>query len=902
MSADSHEEHDRYRFETVIPVLDRLSDNGSRPALIAYGPDGEETVSRRDLKASAQARARALSNAGLERRGRGAVCGPPGADWIEAALGVMSAGATVIPLDAQMSDRHLEHALEDSRPACLIGGDELTDRIERFHLTKAPNVWSWRELAEAAEAQNSGSAFKSPSAEPGDEAVLFYTSGTTGPPKGVPLTHANLAFQINTIRDSKLASPEERLLLALPFHHVYPFVLGLLAPLAEAAPIILPAALTGPSLLEAVREGGATVLIGVPRLYRALLDGIRSRFAGRGRAAAWLFDAAIAWSGILRRQTGWRAGRLLLKPVHRQIGASLRVLASGGSALDSALGRTLEAAGWQVVIGYGLTETAPLLTLRTSDAEPLDSVGTAAPGVELRIDRERVEKPSGGDRREGEILARGPGVFGGYLNLPEETEQVFTEDGWFRTGDLGYLDDGGPLYITGRVSTVMVTESGENIQPDEVEAAYAEHPVIREIGVFETGGALKALAVTDMEAVRDAGETDPREAVQHAITERSQELPSYMGLSDVRVTFQSLPRTRLGKIRRHRLEEQFNDVETGGRERSGGPPASYADLSDDDRALLENETARRVWEWLGERFPDAGLHPDTHLQMQLDIDSMEWINLTLEIRERSGVEIGEAVIARVHTVRDLLRECAEAESAGEETAADPAASPYEVLSEDEQRWLEPLGPVMHALSQGAYWIFSAALRMLLRIRVEGMERLPNDAACVIAPNHTSYLDPFVLGHVLGPGSMSRTYWAGATTAAFDSAAKRFGCRLGRGVPIEPQFGALRGMAFAAAVLNRGHRLVWFPEGRRSRDGNLQAFKPGLGKILDRIPTPVVPVRMIGTYEAWPIHRRRPRPGRVTVRFGEPVDPETLKSEGEGDSAERKIMDGLRRRMESLGSA
>src|SRR5205085_4529099 len=181
-----------------------------------------------------------------------------------------------------------------------------------------------------------------PPSEPDDPATLFYTSGTTGPPKGVPLTHGNLAFQLNALVRTGIVTEADRVLLPLPLHHVYPFVIGMLAPLAFGVPIVLPQALTGPQIVRALREGQVTLVIGVPRLYRALAAGVRARSEAAGRVAALLFQAGASLSTWLRRRLALRLGKLLLRPLHRQLGPRLRVLVSAGAALDPDLAWELE--------------------------------------------------------------------------------------------------------------------------------------------------------------------------------------------------------------------------------------------------------------------------------------------------------------------------------------------------------------------------------------------------------------------------------------------------------------------------------------------------------------------------------------------------------------------------------
>ncbi|PYI86722.1 MAG: hypothetical protein DMF09_00740 [Verrucomicrobia bacterium] len=187
--------------------------------------------------------------------------------------------------------------------------------------------------------------------------------------------------------------------------------------------------------------------------------------------------AFLATSGFVQKWLGFRVGKFLFRSLHKRFGDKLRLLASGGAALDPELASKLEALGWQVAIGYGLTETSPLLTLNLPGKARRDSVGKPFPGVKIRIDSEALEKEERVNGHEvGEILARGPNVFAGYRNLEDKTKEVFTDDRWFRTGDMGYFDDSDELHILGRISTLIKTESGEKVQTEDLEEAYARRP------------------------------------------------------------------------------------------------------------------------------------------------------------------------------------------------------------------------------------------------------------------------------------------------------------------------------------------------------------------------------------------------------------------------------------------
>jgi long-chain acyl-CoA synthetase len=319
-------------------------------------------------------------------------------------------------------------------------------------------------------------------------------------------------------------------------------------------------------------------------------------------------------------------------------------------------------------------------------------------------------------------------------------------------------------------------------------------------------------------------------------------------------------------------------------------------MSEEDRALLGNPAAMGVWELLVDRYPDRRLAPESSPQLDLDIDSLGWVNLTLEIGERTGVELEEEAIGRIDTVRDLLREVASG-AGGSTHRLSPLERPEEVLDDRQRRWLKPLGPAGSVVATVMFALNRAIMRGLFRLRVEGFENLPDGGQFIIAPNHVSYLDVFAVAAALRRDVLRRTYWAGWTGAAFGNPLTRLISRLAQVVPVDPDRAGLSSLAFGAAVLGRGRNLVWFAEGERSRTGSLQPFKPGVGMLLDHYPVPVVPVFIRGTYEAMPRGRFLRRLQKVTVTFGEPFDPQDCS----GTAASREqVVEAVRERVVRLG--
>jgi long-chain acyl-CoA synthetase len=881
-------------FTTLQELIASLARGGPETALVGFQKERMQSYTFAELADLARRLGRGLLDAGLEPGSRVVIFAPNQAEWILVCLALISAKAVPVPIDAQIGREELQHILREcgGRWACTTANlarrlDETETQLNYILLDGETRVRPhWRGYL----ADSTGSL---PTSSPQDLALLFYTSGTSGQPKGVPLTHKNLTSNLNALLGLGLIRPDDRLLLPLPLHHVYPFTFGMLAPLAAGVPIILPGALTGKEFLRAIQEGDVTAIIGVPRLYGAFYEAIESSLRARGLIASGLFHGLLAISVSLRK-LGLRAGDYLFAALRKRIAPRLRVLASGGSATEPALAWRLEGLGWQVVSGYGLTETSPILTFNTPGKERVGSAGRPLPGVEIRI-----SLPDEG-MQFGEVLARGPNVFSGYWDMPEKNAEAFTAEGYFRTGDLGYIDSDGYLHLMGRASSMIVLAGGENIQPENVESALERSPYIREAGVLATKDRLIALVVPDAQA---QAQSEPIEdLIRREVQRESSKLPSHHRVTDYAITEEPLPRTRIGKIRRHMLPERFEHAKSGKEKKAvGAVPAEQ--WSPEDQELLENATAQAVWDWLPSHFPDARLAPETNLQLDLGIDSLDWLNITLEMRAVAGAELDEAAIGRIETVRDLLRETAAAGSATlPQLDLDPLEKlqrPEELLNQEQRRWLEPrplfiriLGSCLLALNRGL-------MRSLFRLRVRGEHRLPQKGPFILTPNHASYLDPLAVGAALPRHALNRTYWGGWTAVMFANPLMRLVSRAVRVMPIDPKGGPLSSVAFAVAAVKQGYNLTWFPEGGRSPDGKLKRFRPGIGLAVSAQPVPLVPVWIDGAYEALPLGKRIPRLRTITITFGEPVAPKELQPDAREKLPYQAIADALHERVASL---
>jgi long-chain acyl-CoA synthetase len=870
--------------QSLATLIEGLGERGDDPAIMAHRRDGTEVWSRGELAGRARRLAAGLCRVGLSKGEIVGLLAPNRPEWVLAFLAIVRAGGVAMPLSEQVTREELGRVLAHSGCRRIFTTTTFLEALSKLEGLGEVTVWLLDEDSEAARAAAAhgwqdlliDDTAGLPEVGADQTAVLVYTSGTTGIPKGVPLSHANLCSNIEALLRERLAGPDDRVFLPLPLHHTYPLTVGLLASLRTGAAVVLPAGLSGTEITQALAECHCTIMIGVPRLYEAMLAGIESRLKNRPKVIRRSYQGLLDLSIGLRRRFGWRLGRLLFWPLHRRLGSKLRLLASGGARLDPEVAWALEGMGFEVLSGYGLTETAPILAFNPPGRARLDSAGRAVEGVELHI----APVPDVAEG-EGEIQARGPNVFEGYWKNPEATREAFTEDGFFRTGDLGYVDPEGYLHIVGRSKELIVLADGKNVFPEAVEAVYAQSPLIHELAVLEHGGRLVGLLVPEIEALRGGDPEALRQRARAEIERLSASLPPYERLSDFAITTEALPRTQIGKLRRHQLPERFERAQSGAHDRETQPA-----LSERDRALLESALLGQVWAWLEERFAPKRLMPDTSPQLDLGLDSFDWMSLTLELGERFGVYLSEEAIGRVTTLRDLLVEIEQTAEAGTGGAAE-----IRELSPEQLRWLQPQSGLIRLLGGVLFALNRILMRVLFRVRAEGREHLPAEGPYLLVPNHASYLDPFAIAAALSWSQLHRLYWAGWTGLLFRGPLTRLFSGIAHVLPVDPEGGLTSTLPLGKAALERGFALVWFPEGARSSDGRLHRFQPGAGWLLARTDVPAVPVWIGGSFDAWPPDRSWPRLRPIVVRFGRPISFESEASEPNGERY-RRIADRL----------
>jgi long-chain acyl-CoA synthetase len=841
--------------------------------------DSVERFTYRELDDRAARVAVFLTGAGIVAGDRCAILAENSARWCAAYLGILRVGALAVPLDTSYKTSQVAALLEDAGARVLFTS-------ARFEAVARDAASPRTRIVPLTLEHGPTSAPPCP-AGLRDPAVILYTSGTTADPKGVVLTHGNLlaekdgAFQVVSVTE------DDAVLGVLPLFHALAQMANLLLPFSVGAHVVFLETLNTRELLRALDEEGITIFVCVPQFFYLIHQRVISEIGTRGAIVRVMFRSMLRLNALLRR-VGLNAGPLLFARVHRLLGRRTRLLITGGSKLDDAIGQDLHDLGLTILQAYGLTETSGAATI-TRPGEPIQTVGRPFPHTEIRIVRPKPEATDitpgfrlqaegtdglqAGDTAEesdGEILIRGPIVMAGYWNRPEATAAVL-RDGWLHTGDLGRLDSQGRLTITGRSKDVIVLSSGKNIYPEEIEAHYRQSPFIKElcvIGITPPGEPsaerLHAIVVPDLEVLRERRIVNTTELIRFELEGLSVSLPAHKRVLGFDVSIEPLPRTTTGKMKRHEIA----------RERAASKDVAY-ERRDDAEAISEPHLARVVD--LVRKIVRRGVavRPDSNLELDLGLDSMERVELLALLEQRFGMRVPEAVAQSAVTVRDL----AEALRGATEQDVEAGDLPWATLLE-----VEDPGPEVRALTRRRtivapllFILVRILVRLLVRPRVSGLEHVPGRGPFIISPNHQSYLDPFVLVGVLPYRTFRQLFFVGAAEY-FMTRPTAWLARQVNIVPVDPDANLLTAMQAGAFGLRSGKVLVLFPEGERSIDGGVKKFKKGAAILSHHLGVPIVPVAVSGVFEIWgrnrPLNWRTLLPWsghRARLRIGPALD-------------------------------
>lgn len=846
--------------ENFLRTAKRYPDN----ILFHYSLNGWESITYHAFSVKVKALASYLINEGLSKGDRVAIISENRPEWGAAYLSILMAGGIAVPVDSQLGHEEIKNLLSDSGAKIIFFSQKTIQNVlassEELQAGREEQIglinFDSNEYKQIVSIDN-GNILSANIAD--DIASIIYTSGTTGNPKGVMLTHNNFCSDAQAIIEAGIVSHEDNVLSVLPLHHTYAFMCTFLAPLLLGASITYPASLKGPDLMSAIKDRRVSILVGVPQLLGLIRNGIINKIKARPRPVSYILLKLLSLSGILRKNFGFNSGRIIFKAAHKALEDRFRFFASGGARLDPLIMEDLEALGFTVLEGYGLTETAPVVTFNPAFKRKPGSAGRPLPSVDIRIN-----EPS--ETGEGEVAIKGPMVMKGYYKKPSATADVI-KDGWFMTGDIGRVDNEGYLFITGRSKEVIILSSGKNIYPEDVEKMYMKSPLIKEIcvlGIEEKGITenLHAVIVPDFEYARQAGISNIQESIKWVINDLLNKIPSYMRIKGYTITKEPLPRTPLGKLRRFMIK----DIVT---------KKTVATEEIETKAEPMDEITEKMLEVIrqfsGKR---QKISLNDSIELDLGLDSLSRIELIVALEKAFSLHLPEDFMADILTVRDLI------EKIRKQTTAQISTGIFE-----KTRWDNILGrtPSDNDLSLISlerpekkmlpsliiYSLLKCLFKAIFRLQATGVEQIPKDKNYIIAPNHTSYLDGAVLILSL-PFSYFKNIYTLGLSEFFSGMLKSRFARLAHVIPIDSYSFLTKALQMSAYVLKNDRSLSVFPEGGRSFDGNLLEFKKGVGILAVEMGIPVVPTLIEGAFEALPRDAVMPKFNKISITFGKPL--------------------------------
>ena len=840
--------------------------------------------------------------------------------WVAAYLGVICSGRVAVPLDTAFHTDQVAKLLKDSGASALF--------CDAKHLPVAQKAVEGLPVSlvmtSAASEQNPGASteieftldaiftsgtgtFQPTAPEETALAALLYTSGTTADPKGVMLTHGNLAGEANAVFQVIDIGPDDALLGILPMFHVLAQMANLFLPLFSGARVVYLETLNTTELLRALQERDITAFCVVPQFFYLIHEKIFKELNKRGALAVRAARTLMGLNRALRR-VGLNAGKIFFGRIHATFGKRMRYLVTGGSRFDPAIARDFQAFGIDLLNAYGLTETTGGAFVNRPGNVVIGSVGPPLPTIEARvIDPQPIED---GGPAAGEIALRGPIVMKGYWNRPEATAEVL-RDGWFYTGDLGYFDAGGNLFITGRRKEVIVLANGKNVYPEEIESHYLKSPLIKEICVMAlesrpgdpTSERLYGVVVPNFEVLRERKIVNSKEAIRFDIEDLSHKIASTKRLGGYEIWQDDLPRTTTRKLKRFQIEQKVRALQKSGG--AAGDIGTEKPLTNEERAWLDREDVKNALEVVGEssRNKLAETRPTHNLELDLGLDSMQRVELLTALEQRMGGDVPEAQLAEIYTVRDLVDAVLESASRGEggtKTAApawstilaEPVTDP-EVMNLSRHQWV----------AETFFYSLGRFLQLvwldLFELKVEGVENLPQKGPFLLCSNHQSYIDPVVMGSQL-PWHLFRDTFALGTSEIFGRGLMRRLARWLRVVVLDPDANLVPAMRAGGYGLRNGRILILYPEGERSNTGKPRVFRKGAAILAIHEQAPIVPVAIEGFYDAWPRHQKLPRRARLQIVFGKPILPPPVSEASE--AAYEKLTAELKARVVDLWQA
>ncbi len=818
---------------TVPFYLHKIAEEyANKTALIVFYQYRKRVFTFKTLYLAIQKTVRFLAGESIKKGDRVLICADNAAETLIMLLACGCLGAVSIPVDVNTTEAILHRLVKRSNPKLIV-----TSRMDIMESTvldcrRYPVLCLFDDLRKVPDPTQDDLPVY---IDETDLLHLFYTSGTTGNPKGVRLTHRNLISNVQNFSLIEDLDRGDTILSMAPLSHAMGLTMGLLIPWYFGNTIMLSTNLTPTKMVHLLQTQPVNSIVTVPVFLDRARDRIEQRLNERGvldRIQKLQHRAFNLPSGIRR---------MLFRRILKAIAPSLQWVAVGGSAVNPDTEWFWEALGIKIVNGYGLTETL-IASCSSFSLRHMRSVGLGIPNQHHYIDS------------SGEIWLAGSNVMEGYDGEPELNAQVF-QNGWFRTGDLGYEDEAGHIYITGRAKNVIIGPSGINIYPEDIELILRRQLHVTDSLVVEspvTPGLLWGLVLLDEE---------PNEDMMEAIrTGVNQQVSSHQHLQKVLPWFEEdFPRTGALKIKRNAVYEQLDHyLDSNTSSPSTNQPEETTDISHPTSPTIEKTRFINLLASITKNHPSE-ITGSEHLGADLNLDSLGLMDLLSGIEESFQQSLPTQALFNtdytVNEVYELLQQ----------------DTPLEITETNESYRENLLARLFRvAIRPLIVWLF----RLGFPIQIEGKKHLPylEQEPFLIIANHQSHLDWMSIWAAL-PRRIRRRL---SPAAAYDyfykgkSGFRKFWFHtLAYFLPWRRDANPEHMLKETAGRINEGYHILLFPEGTRSRDGTLGEFKPTLGKLVKELQLPVLPVRISGTYKLWGPDKRFPKLGRIQIEWLRP---------------------------------
>ncbi len=758
-----------------------------------------------------------------------AILGPNSPEYVTAFLGTILKGVILIPIDIRSTEDFIKKIIQQTQPKLFLTTKykNIDLKIKKLYLEDIEYL-----------IKNLKPSTKKTDITKNHIVEIVYTSGTTGTPKGVMLTHKNIASNLNSLEKVFKLDHTYRFLSLLPLSHLFEQTVGLFTPLSSGSSVVYISSLRPSTILNALKENVTSVVI-APRLLQSLKNRILSTVQATNKEKIFNFLLKLA------EKTKFKYRKFLFLKVHKEF-PNIKFFIIGGAPLDPELEEFWELLGFKIVQGYGLTEASPVISCNSPLKRKKGSVGKIIPNVKIKL------------TKDNEILVKGPNITQGYYKNKQKTKQLFTNS-WMRTGDIGYLDKENFLFIKGRKKDMLVTSEGINVYPEDIEEILNKIQGVKEscvIGIKKPKEEINAVLLLE-EAYKNKA--------KQIIKQANSKLSPHQKIQNFTIWhLEDFPRTSTMKIKKNIVLEMLKEktkqktLITTRKLKFSGAYKVFHTLYTTKKDKLYSIISKI------KSIPTDKIKPNSNLAYDLNLSSIDRIELISSIEQEFNIDIEEDLITNKTTIKQLKN----------------IIEKRTLHKQKFRRWTLTL-PINIIRYMIQILIIFPVIKIFCRIKKEGKENLKNLKSPVIfVSNHTSHFDtPAILSQL---PFRFKTNIAVATLEEFFQAKKPFKkfrktilYHLGTiflNLYMFPQTkGFMKSIKYTGELIDKNYSILIFPEGERTTNNKMNPFKLGIGIIASNMKVPITPIKLEGLFEILPRDSNFPKKrGKVTLKFAQPL--------------------------------